>query len=166
MKIIIFVRHAKSSWNDLFCSDFDRGLNARGKRDLRMMSTLLAVHLQKPDLIVSSPSKRTMKTANAFAASWNYKKRDIIWEKSLYEASSKDIIASIERTNETVQSLLIVWHNPGFTELINECGYSLDNLPTCWIVVFEYHGTYRWNFELKQCFLKERYFPKEIEKEI
>jgi phosphohistidine phosphatase len=72
------------------------------------MSSLFASQYIKPDLIVSSPSVRTTKTVNAFATAWNYKKKNIIREQSLYEASVDDILGCIERTDEAVQSLLIV----------------------------------------------------------
>jgi phosphohistidine phosphatase len=70
MKLLFIARHAKSSWSNLFSSDFDRGLNARGKRDLKIIKELLATQHACPDIILASPAKRTKKTANAYAIQW------------------------------------------------------------------------------------------------
>ena len=37
MKTLLIMRHAKSSWNYPELSDYDRPLNARGKRDAPRM---------------------------------------------------------------------------------------------------------------------------------
>jgi phosphohistidine phosphatase SixA len=42
-------------------------LNKRGKADLILMSELLSEDIKKPDCIVASPAKRTIKTAEAYA---------------------------------------------------------------------------------------------------
>jgi len=42
MKVIVIVRHAKSSWDHVNMRDHDRPLNARGQRDAPMMADWLA----------------------------------------------------------------------------------------------------------------------------
>ena len=163
MKQLIIARHAKSSWEDILCPDFDRWLNDRGKKDLLLLSGLLWDTLKKPDYIIASPAKRTTKTAEAYAKAWWYKKKHIEREKSLYEASLSTLCTVIEKTQEKVDRLVLVGHNPGLTALINHCGYVLDNLPTWGVVVFDYTGELRWNFEQKKCIFVKRYFPKELE---
>ncbi|HRW98914.1 MAG TPA: histidine phosphatase family protein, partial [Cyclobacteriaceae bacterium] len=55
MKILYVVRHAKSSWEDLDLSDFDRPLNERGERDAPKMGRRLKEREITPDLMLSSP---------------------------------------------------------------------------------------------------------------
>ena len=51
-KIIYFIRHAKSSWDDYSLKDIDRPLNSRGKRDAPKMARYLIELSVQPDIIV------------------------------------------------------------------------------------------------------------------
>ena len=53
MKILILVRHAKSSWDDPNLADIDRPLNKRGKKDAPEMGQRLKSQDIMPDLIVN-----------------------------------------------------------------------------------------------------------------
>ena len=53
---LTLIRHAKSSWEEAGQKDFDRPLNARGKRDAPLRAQWAAQHLLKPGLLVSSPA--------------------------------------------------------------------------------------------------------------
>jgi phosphohistidine phosphatase SixA len=57
---------------------------------------------------------------------------------------------------------VLIGHNPWLTALINYCGYTLDNLPTWGVVVFDYTADFRGNFEPKKCVFVKQYFPKEV----
>ena len=57
-KILLIIRHAKSSWEVGTLSDFDRPLNDRGKKDAPMMAKRLLDKKIKIDAFVSSPAKR------------------------------------------------------------------------------------------------------------
>jgi len=70
MKRLYLVRHAKSSWNRPELDDIDRPLNKRGKRDAPFMGQRLKQHDVCPDLIISSPAKRALKTAKIIAHLW------------------------------------------------------------------------------------------------
>ena len=58
MKTLLILRHAKSSWDNLDLSDYDRPLNKRGKRDAPRMGDFLRQQELVPDLIISSTAKR------------------------------------------------------------------------------------------------------------
>ena len=62
------MRHAKSDWTE-GVKDFDRTLAERGLNDSpKMASRLIKLGLQ-PDLIVSSPAKRALFTAEIICKS-------------------------------------------------------------------------------------------------
>lgn len=135
MRKLILVRHAKSSWDNPDLDDFDRPLNKRGKRDAPFMAKLLAEKKVKPDLIISSPALRTKITAKEIAKETGYDKEKIIWNEKFYLASLSKLLNEISNVDQNVQSLLIVGHNPGLTDLQNFlCNYEIDNIPTCGIV--------------------------------
>ena len=67
MKIVILVRHAKSSWENMYLSDHDRPLNPRGKRDAPEMGSRLKKKNINPSLMLSSTAKRARITAKKIA---------------------------------------------------------------------------------------------------
>src|SRR5258706_11333822 len=86
-KHLLLVRHAKSSWEDIMQKDFERPLNDRGKKDAPAMAKRLKKKDISIDAIVSSPAKRALSTAIYFAEEFDIKKKRIIRESELYEAS-------------------------------------------------------------------------------
>lgn len=130
MKKLILIRHGKSAWESPWLSDHDRPLAERGIQDVPQM----AVRLQKrgivPDLIVSSTALRAADTARLTAAVFGYPESHIVLEKFMYHASPEQLLTVIRRQSEATQTLVLVGHNPGLTELIQELGTNLDNLPT------------------------------------
>ncbi len=59
-----------------------------------------------------------------------YPEKKIHWEKSLYHATEDHLLRFIQSQSDQIQTLVLVGHNPGLTELINLLGVKLDNLPT------------------------------------
>src|SRR5881628_1035318 len=84
MKTLFLVRHAKSSWDDTALPDKDRPLNDRGKRDAAKMGERLAKIDVKPDLILSSPARRALTTAEIVAKKLDYKLKNILVDDRLY----------------------------------------------------------------------------------
>ncbi len=135
MKKVFFIRHAKSSWSDPSLRDFDRPLNKRGFRDAPFMAKLLRGKLPKLDLILSSPARRALTTAQYFAEAFGIKNEDIHTVKELYHAYPDDILEMINALNDKHEVILVFGHNPGFTELANRFTEDyIDNVPTCGIV--------------------------------
>ena len=85
MKILLLVRHAKSSWDTPGINDFDRPLNERGKKDAPEMAKRIAEKITI-DHFVSSPAKRARRTAKYFAEAFDQKKEDIKLVDELYAA--------------------------------------------------------------------------------
>jgi phosphohistidine phosphatase len=75
MKRLFLVRHAKSSWDDPALLDRDRPLDGRGERDSVKMGKRLAERDARIDLILSSPAKRALATAEVFARMLECKRR-------------------------------------------------------------------------------------------
>lgn len=132
MKKLYVVRHAKSSWDDPYLSDFDRPLNKRGKRDVPDMGQRLSDLKVMPDLIISSAANRALTTAKGIAKELGYDKDQIQTEESLYHANTRTIREVVSCVNRDTHTLMIFGHNPGFTDFI-DCisDLSLYNLPTC-----------------------------------
>ena len=130
MKKIILIRHAKSDWDHPWLADFERPLAERGLRDAPQMAASLKNRGITVDLICSSTAKRAQQTASITAEVLGYLEEKIQWEKSLYHASEDHLLRFIQSQSDQIQTLVLVGHNPGLTELINLLGVKLDNLPT------------------------------------
>ena len=117
-KTLYLLRHAKSAWDNPNLSDFERPLNKRGNENLTGLAKIAAILNPPPELIVTSPSRRTLDTVNGFCRGMSTQ-FSIEEEKELYHASKEEILNRIQKVPENIQSLLIVGHNPGLEEFIS-----------------------------------------------
>lgn len=140
------MRHAKSSWQEVGISDFDRPLNDRGKEDAPQMAKRLLDRKIKIDCFFSSPAKRAQKTAKLFMKEYDEKKEHLILVPSLYEASVEDFYAAIETFDDDCSVVAMFSHNPGITEFVNSLTeYFTDNMPTCGVFAVSI-DTKKWRY--------------------
>lgn len=139
MKRLYLVRHAKSSWDDPDLADFERPLNKRGKRDAPFMAQRIAELGARPDIIISSPAKRAILTARAFADALEYPHNNIVQDKAVYLADVSGLLQIIRSIDDSNEQAMIFGHNPGFTSLANFLGKrSIDNIPTCGVYCLDF----------------------------
>ena len=135
MKTLYLVRHAKSSWDNPALRDFDRPLNERGKTDAPRMGQRLNKRGVMPELILSSPARRARSTARKIAREIDYNLNQIQFADNLYHAAPNTILQVLSRLPDSFQSVMVVGHNPGLTDFVNEyIGVRIDNVPTCGVV--------------------------------
>jgi len=164
MKILTLVRHAKSSWKDTGLRDRDRPLNKRGQRDAPIMGKRLHDHGIRPSLIVSSPANRAWTTAKIIAKELTYPLEFLQRDDNLYLASVDRILDVVVSQDEGFNSLMIVGHNPGFTDFANFLSPGLThNLPTAGVVSVSIDQDY-WNlYEQPQTELLVHDWPKKTQ---
>jgi phosphohistidine phosphatase len=139
MKRLYLTRHSKSSWKNPGLSDFERPLNKRGKRDAPFMGRLLAERGIIPQLIISSPAKRALKSATIIAEEVEYPQEDIITHAAIYDASVVDLLEIVRDIDDCYHEVMLFGHNPGMTNLVNYLSdFDLDNLPTSGIVCIDF----------------------------
>jgi len=132
MKVLILVRHAKSSWADAGLKDIDRPLNERGKKDAPDMAKRLKERGIKVDLFVSSPARRARRTARLFAEEFDVKKEDIQLVDDLYLATQMAFKETVNNLKNDVATVALFSHNPGITEYANSlANVRIDDMPTC-----------------------------------
>jgi len=136
VKTLFLVRHAKSSRNEPALQDKDRPLNNRGKRDAPKMGKRLAKREVMPDLILSSPAKRALKTAQLIAKKLDYKLQDIVVDERLYATGADELLHLIRKLGAKPKSVMLVGHNPELTELAHHLSSKITHLPTCAIAEF------------------------------
>jgi len=139
MKTLLIIRHAKSSWSNPDLQDFDRPLNNRGSKDVKMMAHILAERVGTIDLILTSTAKRALATTSALIRDEGIDYKELKQKDNLYHASALKIRTLISQQVDLHESIAIVGHNPGLTNLSNEIGnVSIDNVPTTGILAFEF----------------------------
>lgn len=132
MKTLLLIRHAKSSWDNITLSDFDRPLNDRGKKEAPQMAERIKDKKMKIDLFISSPAKRAKKTAKIFMKIYGESKNNLLLIPSLYEASVLNFYDAIETIDDKYDNIALFSHNPGITEFASSLtDYKIDNIPTC-----------------------------------
>ena len=138
MKTLFLVRHAKSSRNDAAMPDKDRPLNDRGKRDAPKMGERLAKRDVKPNLILSSPARRALKTAEIIAKKLDYKLKDIVVDNRLYAVEADDLLRVIRGLGDKAERVMLFGHNPELTELAHRLSSKITHMPTCAVAEFTF----------------------------
>jgi len=163
MKIVYFIRHAKSSWKDMSLRDFDRPLNKRGKRDAPFMAAKLRAFGVKPDAIITSPANRAITTATHFAKALAISPQNMLQEAGIYEAYARTVLQILQAQSNNFETLLVFGHNPAFTMIANmfKGGAHIDNVPTCGIVKIVSDKKKWEDFTPKNGMVTEFHFPKQ-----
>lgn len=112
-RTLILMRHAKSSWEDPYLSDFERPLNTRGQRSAKVLGDWLRAQDLLPDQVISSSSTRTGETFEGLAL-------DIrpTFTRALYHAGPGTIWDVLAQA--TGHCVLLLGHNPGFAEFAEQ----------------------------------------------
>lgn len=116
MKILALLRHAKSDWSGAAATDFDRSLNDRGRGAARAMGAYMASEALTFDRVLASPAVRVKETLDAVARSHG-RVIAATFDARMYMAPASLLIELVRDTDEDVQRLLLVGHNPGLGEL-------------------------------------------------
>jgi len=140
MKTLFLIRHAKSSWDDTALPDKDRPLANRGRRDAPKMGRRLAKREVKPDLILSSPARRALTTAEIIAKKLNYKRRDIVVDDRLYACAVRDLLNIVHKLGENLERVILFGHNPELTEFAHRLSSEITHMPTCAVAEFRFNA--------------------------
>lgn len=117
MKILTILRHAKSGWDVQVERDFDRPINARGRRGAELIGQYVKRHALPVDRIVASPAVRVTETLDLFQPAADLDHIDPHWDRRIYLASAATLIDVIRDTGKDADNLLIAGHNPGLEDL-------------------------------------------------
>ncbi len=141
MKKLVFIRHAKSSWEDTTMNDHDRPLNKKGKEAAITMSKAIIRHVNESDAVFSSTAKRAKQTIEIITQG----DAKIEYKPALYTFDYKELLAFVKKMDDSLERVIIVGHNAAFTDAINDLSSSkIFNLPTCGIAVLLWDEVINW----------------------
>ncbi len=115
MKRLGLLRHAKSDWDDMSLRDFDRGLNARGRKGAALMGAHIIRQGGAWDMVLASPAERVKRTLEASGL-------DLPTEfaEGAYLADATTLMQLLSRCDDDADAVLLMGHNPGLQELALE----------------------------------------------
>jgi phosphohistidine phosphatase len=148
MKILILMRHAKSSWDEPGLADRDRPLTGRGRKAAPRVARELVERKLVPDLVLTSDAARARQTWDAMAhALPNGLEARVL--RSLYPGSPSRILSVLAHLPADAERVLIISHNPGLETLARrlvadgdkQARAALeDKFPTAAAAVLEFKG--------------------------
>ncbi len=139
MKRVIIVRHGKSvpyGYDD----DFNRDLKDRGEIDAKHIVNELVNRLITVDLIISSPAKRALRTAEIYANGLGYDHLMIRQDNRLYDGiTTHDFVEMLHGLPATMDTIMVFGHNPTVFYLVNNLvKYFNSDMPTCSTVCIDF----------------------------
>lgn len=151
MKHLLLMRHAKSAWPENV-RDFDRPLAPRGQAAAPLIGAHLAAHYPMPGRVLVSTARRTRETFAALGAPLNTLEAE--FEPQIYDADPHTLLTLVQETEEAIQTVLMVAHNPGThalaldlvdPALAEEDDYARLDLkfPTAGVACLSFDGSWR-----------------------
>jgi len=138
VKRLILLRHAKAEKEGPRGGDAARPLAPRGVADAEALGRTLALAATRIDSIVASPARRALETARLVARELDHPWDAIRIERAAYLADPGTLLRLVHQADEDAQSLLLVGHNPGITELAHLLARRFsEELPTCGAVAID-----------------------------
>ena len=102
-----------------YAGDAARPLTAKGKKQLRHVAAAMAAMELNFDLILSSPLVRARATAEIVAADLKLRKRLVFADELKPGGDAKKLVQKIAGLKKVPGSVLLVGHEPDFSELIS-----------------------------------------------
>jgi len=142
-RTLVLLRHAKSD-HPAGMADLDRPLSERGQADARAAGAWLA--RQAPELVLSSPSKRTRQTWQELAGTLPGKPT-VRYDRRIYLGGVADLLELVREIDGSVRRVLVIGHNPTLSQLAFTLdphgGLDSDGLRTCGLSVHQLAGEWR-----------------------
>lgn len=144
---LVLVRHAKTLWDHASeVPDHDRVLSTQGKEEARLVGAELAARAWVPNVVLCSDAVRTVQTLSLLNVPEKEAQPETLCTESLYYAVTGDEMAMavddalggkgfVDRS-----TLMVVCHNPGCEELVEQLTGHRPEMGTGCAAMLEYEG--------------------------
>ena len=138
MRQLLLLRHGEAESAAPSSRDFERALTQWGRSEV----IEAAAHIRRAGLTLDaalvSPARRTRETVELIHDALHI--RRISYEPSLYLGGPDTLLQTVQRCDADSQTLLLVGHNPGISELAQQLttasdGIALRTAGLCWITL-------------------------------
>lgn len=141
-RILYLLRHAKAGAPAAAQRDHDRELTGRGRREAAALGARYAGSPDLPDLVITSTAARAVQTAALWAQAAGLPDQRITLRGGIYLAQAESVLHLIRGLDAGVQRVLLVGHNPTFSELATGLSGRFIALPTCAMAVLGIAGVW------------------------
>lgn len=163
-KKVLYIRHAKSSWDNPMLADIERPLNATGRKAaLKMSDYLKKVINDQEILLISSPAIRAKETARYFALALNLDPAGIIIHRNLYYGGTEDYISALHPVDERFTLVMIFGHNPTISQVVSTFKLPFNgHLSTCAVAWVKLQAEKWMDAKASRLELEKTLFPKTL----
>lgn len=145
---LILLRHAKTLWErDSDIPDHDRVLSAKGKEEARLVGSELVTLAWLPDTVLCSDAVRTVQTLSLLNVPEKEGQAGTLCTESLYYAVTGEEMAIAvdkalgEKGFVNRSTLMVVCHNPGCEELVEQLTGHRPEMGTGCAALLEFAGS-------------------------
>lgn len=117
MKTLWLLRHAKSSWSDATLDDHERPLNKQGRGAALAVGKFIKQTKLQPDLVLCSTALRVRETFEIISGVVRLNAK-VEYHHSLYLSDRSRLIEHISSLSESLNTIMLVGHNPGMEALL------------------------------------------------
>jgi phosphohistidine phosphatase len=128
MKTLLLVRHAKTVPAGPSQTDHSRSLEDVGITDAGKLAQFLSEQALMPDRVLVSSANRTQSTARILLKAFESSTMDVLISDDLYLADVVFLEQMVNETSDQVNTLMIVGHNPGLSELACQYDHAVGGL--------------------------------------
>jgi len=118
MKELVILRHAKSN-RSYAVDDIHRPLSAEGIERITSIAEKKADFFEHTDILLSSPAIRVLHTAMIVVQELYLPFEKLTIDQNLYTFSGSRVIDYVYTLDDRWTKVVLVGHNPAFTEVIN-----------------------------------------------
>ena len=130
MKELVILRHAKSD-RTYRVNDINRPLSQLGIERIQKKSHQKSEFFSNTEVIITSPAIRALHTAIIVIRELGISMEKLIIDEQLYTFFGSSIIDYVYALDERWSKVVLVGHNPAFTELVNHFSdASINHLRT------------------------------------
>ena len=130
MKVISFLRHSKSSWENNL-EDIHRPLSEIGIEKIKKIAISSKDHFISSEIIFTSSANRALYTSVLLSRILSINLNKIRICDELYTFSHNKVFDFIETIDNNYSKVVLVGHNPAFTDISNYFSENkILNLPT------------------------------------
>ena len=141
-KTLYLLRHAKAGPPAAGLRDHDRELTGRGRREAAALGARYAGGGELPDLVISSTAARAVQTAELWSKAAGLPELVIVRRGGIYLAEPEAVLRLVHGLDEAPRRVMLVGHNPTFSELASSLSRRFIALPTCAMVVLSIDGAW------------------------
>ena len=141
-RTLYLLRHAKAGTAAAGLRDHDRELTGRGRREAAALGARYAGGAELPDLVITSTAARAVQTAALWTRAAGLPERVIVRRDGIYLAEAEAVLRLVHGLDEALRRVLLVGHNPTFSELASGLSRRFIALPTCAVAVLSIAGSW------------------------